>query len=106
MADDDDKNREAIEVMRGQARAYDLKVDPLWSPEELAQKIIDAQVALDAKASEEFQKAKKVKVRARRDCWALTTRIPAGKTVDVPIELARRWLEDGAAERADPLPEI
>lgn len=102
---DEDKNREALEVMRGQAQFYGIKVDPLWSPEEFAQKIIDAQVLVETKANEEFQKAKKVKVKMVRDGWALTTRIPAGKTVDVPVELARRWIEDGAAVRADPLPE-
>jgi hypothetical protein len=92
--------------MREQAQAYNIKIDPLWTAEEFAQKIIDAQLAAETKASDEFTKAKKTKVRMLRDCWVLTTRVPAGKTADVTIEMARRWIEDGAAERADPLPEV
>lgn len=107
MADDDDSKREAMKVMREQAQYYKITVDPLWSPEELAQKIIDAQLAVEAKAADDFAKAKKVKVRMLRDGWPLSdTRIKAGQTCDIPIEMARRWIEDGAAERADPLPEV
>lgn len=103
MADKD--TAEAMEVMRGQAQVLGLKVDPLWSAEDFAQKIIDAQMALEAKAAEEFSKAKKVKVRMIRDGWPLSsTRVPAGKTVDIPIELAKRWLAVGACERTDPIP--
>lgn len=105
MADDD--KAEAMQVMREQARYYNIKVDPLWSPEDLAQKIIDAQMALEAKEADDFAKAKKVRVRMLRDGWPLSsTRVPAGKTCDIPVELARRWIEAGAAVRADPLPEV
>lgn len=95
---------EAMKVMREQAAVLDIKVDPVWSPEELAQKIIDAQVTAANAANEAFAKAKKVKVRMVRDCWALETRIPAGKTADIPVDLAREWIEAGAAVRADPIP--
>lgn len=106
MADDIDKT-EAMQIMREQARFYSIKVDPLWSAEDLAQKIIDAQMAVEAKDAEDFAKAKKVRVRMVRDGWPLSsTRVPAGKTCDIPVELARRWLEDGACVRADPLPEL
>lgn len=107
MAVEDDKKREAMKVMREQAQYYGIKVDPLWSPEDLAQKIIDAQLAVETKASEDFAKAKKVKVKMLRDGWPLSsTRVKAGQTCDVPVDIARRWIEDGAAERADPLPEV
>jgi len=103
---DNDKNREAMQIMRDQAQAYGLKIDPLWSPEEFAQKIIDAQLAIEAKDREEFSKAKKVKVKMIRDGWPLSgTRVRAGQTCDLPVDMARRWIEDGACVRADPLPE-
>jgi hypothetical protein len=98
---------EARQVMREQATYHQIKIDPLWSDEELAQKIIDAQLAAEAKAVEEFTKAKKIKVRMVRDGWPLSgTRVRAGQTCDIPIPLAQRWLETGACVRADPLPGI
>lgn len=97
---------EAMQIMRDQANYYGITVDALWSPEDLAQKIMDAQLAAETKANAEFAKAKKVKIRMVRDCWALTTRIPAGKTADIPLDLARRWIESGAAKLELPDTEI
>lgn len=103
MADKD--NAEAIRVMREQARYYQIKIDPTWSAEDLAQKIIDVQMEIEAKEDEEFQKAKKLRVKMIRDGWPLANmRIPAGKTCDIPVPLAKRWIEAGVCERADPLP--
>lgn len=111
MADEDSKREqavhEAMDTMRGQAAALGMKVDPNWTPEQFAQAIIDAQVAVKAKQNDEFQKAKKVKVRMKRDGFPLDDmKVPAGNTCDVPIEMARRWLELGVCERADPLPDL
>jgi len=104
---DDDKTREAMDVMRQQAAYYKIDIDPVWTPEELAQKILDAQVAVKAKADKDFAAAKKVKVLMKRDGWPLEDmKVPAGNTCDVPSDMARRWIELGVAERADPLPEL
>ena len=104
---DDENTREAMQVMREQARFYGITVSSEWSPEELAQKIIDAQLALEAKEAADYAKAKKVRVKMVRDGWPLSsTRVKAGLTCDIPVELAKRWLDAGACVRADPLPEL
>jgi len=107
MADTEVDKTEALKVMREQAAVYQIKIDPLWSAEDLAQKIIDAQLAIEAKDAEVFAKAKKVRVKMVRDGWPLSsTRVRAGQTCDIPVDLARRWLEAGSCVRADPMPEV
>lgn len=44
-------------------------------------------------------------VRLLYDTWdADEKRVPAGAVVELPLEAAKQLLNDGKAERADPLP--
>ena len=105
MVDDARDTSEAMSVLVSQAVTIGLTVDPKWSVDELAQKVLDAQLKQKARENEEFQKAKKVRVMMKRDGFPLADmKVCAGQTCDVPIELAKRWLALGVCERADPLP--
>ena len=104
MADERDTS-EAMSVLVSQAVTLGLTADPKWTVEQLAQKVLDAQLAQEARQNEEYQKAKKTRVLMKRDGFPLADmKVLAGQTCDIPIELAKRWLALGVCERADPLP--
>lgn len=99
-------NSEAWAVLREQAVMLNVKLDPNAPIEDAAQKVLDAQLAVKAKLFEDYQKAKKVKVLMKRDGFPVEDfKVKAGQTCDVPIDVAKRWLELGVCERADPLPD-
>jgi len=101
MADD----AEAKEVLLAQAKALGLKVDKRWSVETLAESVAEAQEAAKEAAAAAFAEAKKTPVKLLRDAWPLADeRHNAGEVIDVPVALARHWIEAGVAERADPFP--
>lgn len=101
MADTDD----AVKVMIEQAATLGLKIDKRWSPETLAQKIVEAQDALISDEQRAFDAAPKTPVRLKKDAFLITdVRSRAGAVVGVPVEMARYMIDNGVAERADPLP--
>lgn len=89
---------EAMEVLRGQAEALDLKVDARWSAETLAQKVLDAQLAASEAEKAAFAKAPKVWVFLLRDGWPVADeKHLAGETIAVTQEIATKWFEAGVA---------
>ncbi len=51
------------------------------------------------------EKVKTAPVKLLRDYWPEPdTREPAGKSLELPVPEAKRLIEAGVAERADPLP--
>lgn len=51
------------------------------------------------------EKEKTAPIRLIRDTWVGSERVPAdGKVIPMPVKDARRLIDAGVAERADPLP--
>lgn len=98
---------EARKVLLEQAKALDLRVDARWSVETLAERVAEAQEAKAEADKAEFAAAKKTPVLLLRDAFPVEDeKHLAGETIDVPIEMARRWIEAGVARDARPLPEL
>jgi hypothetical protein len=96
---------EAERVLLEQAAALELEVDGRWSVETLADKVLKAQRAKDAAEKAAYAKAKKVAVRLRKNAFPVTgEKALKGSIVEVPIDLAKRWITEGVADRADPFP--
>lgn len=96
---------EAKKVLLGQAAALGLKVDARWSPDTLAERVLEAQEAAKNEQIDDFAKAKKTPVRLLRDAFPVEDeKHLAGEVIDVPIEMAKEWISIGVAERADPMP--
>jgi len=56
-------------------------------------------------ADDKQKSQKTMPIRLLRDVWVGTDRVRVdGKTIEMPIADARRFIEAGVAERADPLP--
>ncbi len=95
----------ARKVMRGQADALGLSLPSTMSSEEMATAIIEAQRTVEEREREAFTKAKKTPVRLRKNAFSLPgVKHQKGETVEVPIDVAKRWVAGGIAERADPFP--
>jgi hypothetical protein len=100
----DQENKEAKKVLLEQAAVLKLDVDGRWSVERLAEEVQLAQVAAADAKKAEFAAAKKVPVLLKRAAWPLENeRHEIGEVVLVPVEMAKRWIALGVAERADPL---
>lgn len=103
MAENDTK--EAHKVLLEQAKVLDLTVDKLWSTETLAEKVLEAQASAADREQAEFDAAKKTPVLLRKNAFPIAgTKALAGTVIEVPIALAKKWLAEGVADRADPLP--
>lgn len=88
----------AMEVLRGQAEALRLDVDPAWSPEELAERVLQAQEAARAADKQAFAKADKVWVFLLRDGFPVEDEKRfAGETIQVTPEIAEKWYVAGVA---------
>lgn len=100
----DEKNAAAEKVLLEQAAVLGMKVDKRWSVETLAEEVQAEQVRqADAKKAE-FAAAKKIPVLLKRAAWPIENeRHEIGEVIEVPIEMAKRWITLGVAERADPL---
>lgn len=97
--------KEAHKVLLEQAKALGLDVDGRWSTETLAEKVLEAQEGREAREQREYTEAKKTPVRLLRNAFPVVgTKVLKGEIVEVPIALAKQWLREGVAERADPLP--
>lgn len=107
MSDDERDLKEARKVLLDQAKALDLEVDGRWSVDTLAEKVLEAQEAQKEADKAAFDAARKILVRLKKDAWPLEDeRCRAGEVIEVPLELARHWIANGVAERADPLPDL
>jgi hypothetical protein len=96
---------QAEKVLLEQAAALDLDVDGRWSVETLAEKVREAQDAKAAAEKAAFAKSKKIPVRLRKNAFPVAgEKALKGSVVEVPVDLARRWIAEGVAERADPFP--
>ena len=103
MAENDTK--EAHKVLLEQAKALNLDVDGRWSTETLAEKVLEAQESEADRELAEFAAAKKTPVLLRKNAFPIAgQKAWAGQVVEVPIAMAKKWLAEGVAERADPLP--
>lgn len=100
----DQENKEAKKVLLEQAAVLKLDVDGRWSVERLAEEVKSAQEALAETKKAEFAAAKKVPVLLKRAAWPQENeRHEIGEVIQVPVEMAKRWISLGVAERADPL---
>lgn len=98
---------EARKVLIDQARALDLVIDRRWSVETLAQKVAEAQEAKKLADTEAMRAEPQTPVFLLRDAWPFEDeRHNAGETIDVPVSIARRWIECGVARDARPLPSL
>jgi hypothetical protein len=103
MAENDTK--EAHKVLLEQAKVLDLTVDKRWSTETLAEKVLEAQANAAEREQADFAAAKKTPVLLRKNAFPIAgQKAWAGQVVEVPIAMAKKWLAEGVAERADPLP--
>ena len=97
-------NKEARKVLLAQAKVLGLDVDGRWSVERLAEEVQLAQEAAAEAKKAEFAAAKKVPVLLKRAAWPLENeRHEIGEVIEVPVDMAKRWISLGVAERADPL---
>lgn len=100
----DENTAEAEKVLLAQAAALGMKVDKRWSVERLAEEVQLAQLAEAEAKKAEFAAAKKVPVLLKRAAWPIENeRHEIGEVINVPVEMAKRWISLGVAERADPL---
>lgn len=98
-------NKEARKVLLEQAKVLGLEVDGRWSTETLAEKVLEAQEGQEAAEQRQYAEAKKVPVLLKRNAFPVVgTKALKGSVVEVPIALAKQWIAEGVAERADPLP--
>lgn len=96
---------EAKKVLNEQARALGLQVDRRWAVETLAEKVAEAQEAQKLSNEDALRAEPQTPVFLLRDAWPYEDeRHNAGETIDVPISIARRWIEVGVARDARPLP--
>jgi len=96
---------EAKKVLLEQAKTLGMEVDGRWSVETLAENVLAAQDAAKQAEKDAFEAARKTPVLLLRDAWPVEDeRHNAGETIDVPIEVAKKWIAAGVAERADPFP--
>lgn len=103
MAENDTK--EAHKVLLEQAKVLDLTVDKRWSTETLAEKVLEAQENAAEREQAEFDAAKKTPVLLRKNAFPLAgQKAMAGTVVEVPIAMAKQWIAEGVAERADAFP--
>jgi hypothetical protein len=103
MAEKDTK--EAHKVLLEQAHVLNLTVDKRWSTETLAEKVVEAQEAQADREQADFAAAKKTPVLLRKNAFPIAgQKAWAGQVIEVPIAMAKKWLAEGVAERADPLP--
>ena len=99
------ENELARDVLVEQARALGLEMSADVTVEDLARQVKDAQDAAQAAQARAFDKAKKVAVKLKRDAFPLDDiKFVAGDVVEVPVAMAKSWIDAGVAERADPLP--
>jgi hypothetical protein len=97
-------NKEARKVLLAQAKVLGMDVDGRWSVERLAEEVQSAQEAAAEAKKAEFAAAKKVPVLLKRAAWPQENeRHEIGEVIEVPVEMAKRWISLGVAERADPL---
>lgn len=103
MAEND--TTEAHEVLLEQAKVLGLTVDKRWSTVTLAEKVVEAQETAAEREQAEFAAAKKTPVLLRKNAFPIAgQKALAGTVIEVPIAMAKKWLAEGIAERADPLP--
>lgn len=89
---------EANQVLKDQAKALSLVIDPSWDTDTLAGKVLDAQEAAAEAAKAAFEAARKVPVFLLRDAWPVADeRHDAGETVNVTQEIADKWYDAGVA---------
>jgi hypothetical protein len=89
---------EASQVLKDQAKALDLAIDPEWDTDTLAVKVLEAQEAAAEADKAAFEAARKVPVFLLRDAWPVADeRHNAGETIDVTEEIAEKWYEAGVA---------
>jgi len=91
---------DAVKVLKEQAAALGLAVDPEWDVDELAAKVLEAQEAKAKAERAAFDASAKERVFLIRDCWPLDVRHYAGETIEVPRDIATRWYVTGAARPA------
>lgn len=97
--------KEAHKVLLEQAKALGIDVDGRWSTDTLAEKVLEAQEDQEDREQREYAAAKKTPVRLKRNAFPVVgVKAFKGEVVEVPIALAKQWLSEGVAERADPLP--
>lgn len=102
-----DANTEAWKVLREQAKVLGLKINPKWEIGELALAVKEAQEAQSAEAKAEFAEARKTPVFLFRDAWPVEDeKHLAGETIEVTIDIARKWIAAGVARDARPLPDL
>jgi hypothetical protein len=92
-------------VLAEQAETLGIKIDGRWSSERTAEEVAKAQAALAAQERKAFEALPKTPVRLRRNAFPVADmKARKGDVVNVPIPLAKAWIETGVAERADPFP--
>lgn len=95
----------ARKVLEAQAEAIGLEVDGRWSVETLSEKVAEAQAAREEADKQTYKAAKKTPVRLKRNAFPVAgVKALKGDVVEVPVDLAKKWIADGVAERADPFP--
>lgn len=92
-----------MKVLKAQARALGLKVDPAWSADTLAENVREAQEALKEAEAEDIRAASDTWVFMLRDGFAIEDeRLKSGGTFQVPKSIAERWYECGVARPGKP----
>lgn len=89
---------EASHVLKEQAKALRLTIDPTWDTDTLAAKVLEAQEAAAEADRVAFEAARKVPVFLLRDAFPVEDeKHLAGETIAVPQDMAERWFELGVA---------
>jgi hypothetical protein len=89
---------EANQVLKDQANALNLSIDPAWDTDTLAAKVLDAQETAAEAHRAAFEAARKVPVFLLRDAFPIEDeKHLAGETIAVPQDMADLWFEAGVA---------
>lgn len=95
-------NKDAVKVLRDQARSMGLEVDGRWSVETLAEKVQAAQQERSAKQAEEIRASSDTAVFLLRNAFPVEgEKHLKGETITVPAEMAKYWYRAGVARPAD-----
>lgn len=93
-----------MKVLKKQARALGLKVDPSWSVDMLAEEVAIAQEAKKEADADAIRDASDTWVFMLKDGFAVEDeRLKAGGTFKVPQATAERWYECGVARPGKPV---
>lgn len=93
------ETEDARKVLLDQAAALNMDVNPEWTVDELAEKVLEAEKAkADADKAKIKNAKKKATVKLLRNAFLVADeKLEKGAVVEVPIDTAKAWIEAGVA---------